>query len=217
MSYVSRGLAALPFGNLIGAPMTSAIEAQSAAAQATVDFIEKVGFQHDPANASDPFFQNENSDAKFGNVRNVTFTYKKVNEEDEEVNATLTVPILTIVPIPFLRIEEMNIDFMAKMKESQRYSRLTKSESKGKYSAKVSGGWGPIKFRAQADYSSRHSSSTESNSRYQTEATMNVSVRAVQDELPAGLSRVLSIMEGVIKEDLGGSGSSGSSSSSSST
>ena len=44
MSIVTRTLRSLPFGRIIGGPMTAAIEAQALAARSTIDFIKSVGF-----------------------------------------------------------------------------------------------------------------------------------------------------------------------------
>ena len=58
-------LSAIPFGALIGGPMTAAIEAQSKAALASVEFIRAVGFDND------------------GNIHNVVFKYKAGPEESD--------------------------------------------------------------------------------------------------------------------------------------
>ncbi len=84
-------LGALPFGSLIGGPLNAAIEAQAQAALSSVDFIQKVGLTED------------------GAVQNVKFKYVDSTSKD----VTLEVPLLTIVPVPFIRIDDMTIDFKA--------------------------------------------------------------------------------------------------------
>ena len=39
MSYANRILGSIPYGTLIGAPMTAAVEAQALSAQTSIDFI----------------------------------------------------------------------------------------------------------------------------------------------------------------------------------
>ncbi|MCK4783040.1 MAG: DUF2589 domain-containing protein, partial [Desulfobacteraceae bacterium] len=125
-----------------------------------------------------------------------------VTKEGVSETATVQVPILTIIPIPFIRIDEMTIDFMAKISEQHNYARTTTDARASSANLKVNAGarwgWGSVSVGFNASYSSRHSSTTEANSRYQTEMTMNVHVRAVQDELPAGLSRVLNMLDSII-------------------
>ena len=121
MTRAVEELRQIPFGELIGQPMKAAIEAQGLAAKTTVDFIEKVGFiPTDPD--QDMLFIDEAQDADAGTVRNVTFQYKKIDQNGDEQTVELTVPILSIVPIPYLRIDEMTIDFTAKLTERTAWS-----------------------------------------------------------------------------------------------
>jgi Protein of unknown function (DUF2589) len=68
-------------------PLTAVIKAQAMAAQSTADFIKSVGLD-------------ENN-----NVVNIDFDYEAVNTTTgEKYTNTLTVPLLTIIPIPFIRV-----------------------------------------------------------------------------------------------------------------
>ena len=214
MGYATQQLTNLPFENIIGGPMTAAIKAQSQAARETINFIKEVGFKPpSPDNnanyGTDIDVSNGaqlqpggQGNAEMGEVRNVTFTYKKTDADGNETVAELIVPILTIIPIPFLRIDEMNIDFMAKISETINHasSQSASSQKNTNFSAGYSSWWSPWRANFSASYSSKHSSSSSASSRYSSEMTMNVNVRAVQDELPAGLSKVLGILEDMIKE-----------------
>ena len=85
-------LQALPFGTIIGGPLQACVEAQTNAAQATWKFIRDVGLT-----------EGENGEKK---ATYVSFVYRK-NGRD----ATLNVPLLTIVPIPYLAIRDIDIAF----------------------------------------------------------------------------------------------------------
>lgn len=207
MGYAINNITALPFGRIIGGPLKAAIEAQGLAAKATVDFIQVVGFKPQD---TDPFFPDDDQqDPDMGDVRNVTFKYTIKDTAGDPQEASLTVPILTIVPIPFIRIDEMTIDFTAKIMEEMssahkdshisNYSKTTK----GSYSAGW-WWWGRVNYGFTASYSSSHSSTNTSSNRFKTELTMNVHVRAVQDDVPGGLSRVLDILESAILDSRAG-------------
>ena len=187
----------IPFGVLIGSPMKAAIEAQALAAKTTVEFIEKVGFI--PADKDqDLLFIDEAKDADGGKVRNVTFAYKKVDENGVGKDVSLTVPILSIVPIPYLRLDEMTIDFTAKLEDQVANTTKTDfkldSSVKGTYKA----WWSPISLEMRTSMS--YANSRQTASRYTREYTMKIHVRAVQDDIPAGLERVLDLLEQTIKE-----------------
>lgn len=179
-----QSLQNLPFSNLIGGPLVAAVQAQAQAAQTSIKFIEAVGFDQ-PATAGAP-----------RPVKNVTFQYQKNDDQGTNRNFNLTVPILAIVPIPYLRIEELNIDFTAKLND------MIASDDQNTFSwgldfdAEAKWGWGRANLRAT--FAGEHTSTNRSSS--SAEYTMNVKVRAVQAEVPGGLARVIDIMESAITE-----------------
>jgi hypothetical protein len=202
MSRAVDELRQIPFDYLIGAPLKAAIEAQGLAAKTTIDFIEKVGFiPEDPD--QDPFFLDEEEDVEGGQVRNVTFSYSKTDENNVATNVTLTVPILSIVPIPYIRIDEITIDFTAKLNDTITNVTKTNFQLDSSTSGQYRAFWSPIRldFRVSTSYQS----SRETASRYTREYQMNINVRAVQDDLPAGMERVLDLLEQIIKERPAGS------------
>lgn len=171
----TSALASIPFNNLIGAPLQAAIKAQALAAMSTVDFIRAVGLQE-----VDGIVQ----------AVNVTFLFQKGGR-----TVNLVVPLLTIVPIPFLRIDSMSIDFVANISAA---STTTLSESvSSAFDSKVSASakWLAYNVDFDASYSSKKDSTATANSTYSVEYTMNVAVRATQDSMPAGLASILNIMQ----------------------
>ena len=173
---VAGELQALPFGSLIGGPLDAAIQAQARAALSSVSFIKQIGFKEDKS------------------VETITFTAKKGTEV-----SSITVPLLTIVPIPFIRIDEMTIDFKANITSA------TQSEDKTVEStekqAKIEAGGSYLFFKAslEASISSKKDSESTKSSKYAVETTIDVHVHAVQDELPAGLAKMLNILTDTIE------------------
>ena len=102
---VSNQFSGLDMKNLIGAPLTAAADASVQLAQSTADFINRVGFDEE------------------GKVRNVDFGYeKKVNNEDGTTDVQemkVHVPILSIVPIPNLQVDQVGITFDMEVKDSE--------------------------------------------------------------------------------------------------
>lgn len=194
-------LSSIDFSAMMGSPLNAAVEAQIKSALATVDFIKQVGFEPDTVT---------NGVTTPGKVRSVTFSYDKLNPlydptldandtgNDDEATLTynLTVPTLAIVPIPYLRVEDVTIQFNAKI-ASTTYQRNSTAESfGGNLSAKAGWGWGSA--RLSAYYSKRKS--TVSGSTVNRTYALDVKIHAVQDEIPAGLERVLGILEDLITE-----------------
>ncbi|MDJ0509197.1 MAG: DUF2589 domain-containing protein [Crocosphaera sp.] len=174
----TSALQGIPFSSLIGGPLQAAIDAQAQSANTTIDFIQKVGL-------------------KDGKTVPVEFVYYADGRE-----AKLIVPLLTILPIPYLAVDEVAIDFKANINaSSSTYQEDTASSAtSGSGSAEVKVGWGLFSAKAnfQASYSSKKDSKATKESKYSVEYTMDVHVHAGQDSMPAGLAKVLNILEGSI-------------------
>lgn len=181
-------IANLDFASMIGGPLNAVIRAQAQSAITSVDFIKSVGFNKD------------------GAVEVVQFEYlKSIPKKDANGNPTaeveekkykLSVPLLTMLPIPFIRVEETTIDFNAKITSVQEST--TASSHDLNASLGVKGGWGPVSAELKVSYA--YKKSTSATEKTERTYSMAVHVRAVQDELPAGTERLLSILENSVKE-----------------
>jgi hypothetical protein len=188
-------LSNVDFESMLGGPLTAVIRAQTQAANTSVDFIKAVGFTDDEDGGSAPTM--------------VSFSYSKpVETTDDDGNVTvtvepfdLTVPFLTMVPIPFIRVAETTIDFNAKITSVQHSKTMSQHDFGAELEAK--GGGGPVSARLKTNYSYQRKS--ESGQEVNRTYSLSVHVRAVQDELPAGTERLLGILENTITEVPSGS------------
>ncbi len=112
----------------------------------------------------------------------------------------LQVPILTMLPIPFIRIEETTIEFNAKINSMQYQS--ASSATKVAVEGEVS--YPPIKPIVKLKASVSHQKKSSSGSNVQRSYSLNIKVRAVQDEMPAGLERILSVLEDSMTSEASG-------------
>lgn len=174
--------------------MRAAIQAQALAARTTVEFIQEVGFL---PQTNDPF-ADPSTNPDLQDVRNVKFTYEKTNADGEKDEFELTVPILTIVPIPFLRISEMSIDFTAKLTDTIQHTNSNTTNLATSVKGNAGGFFSPVKveFRSSVAYENKNTSS----SKFIRDYKMDINVKATQDDMPAGLARVLQILEKSISE-----------------
>lgn len=111
----------------------------------------------------------------------------------------LEVPILTMLPIPFIRIEETTIDFNAKINSVEE----SKTDSSFKFDASLDATvkYPPVFSIATVNLkvSTSYQKNTSSGSKVDRTYSMSVHIRAVQDEMPAGTERVLGILEDAIR------------------
>lgn len=171
-------LQALPFKNIIGGPLTAAIEAQALAAETTVRFIERIGF--DTVNGQH-------------HAVNVEFTY----EDATGFFRRVTVPLLSIVPIPFIVIETVDIQFKARISTSAEQASSSSSEQAG--SGTVIAGFGGKRFGPSISiagtYSAKKDSKASQESKYSIEYTLDVQVHASQAGIPQGMAQILNILQ----------------------
>lgn len=180
MPDVTQQLGAIPFGNLIGGPMIAAVEAQAKAAGTSYDFIRSVGFKDDGTLISVPL--------KFN---------RRTTNDDGEVETTtidIEVPLLTLLPIPYLRIDTMTIDFTANLSDSSSAEDTSKDERNASVGVEAGARYLFASAKLSASYSSKKESTSTKNSRYSVEYNMNVNVQAVQDDMPAGMAKVLNLL-----------------------
>lgn len=111
----------------------------------------------------------------------------------------LEVPILTMLPIPFIRIEETTIDFNAKInsveetKTDETFKLDASLDAKVRYPPLFS--VATVKLKVSTSYQKNTQSGTKVDRTY----SMAVHIRAVQDEMPAGMEKILGILEDAIK------------------
>ncbi len=184
-------LGSIDFATVIGGPLDACVKAQSNASVSTVSFINEVGFE-----ATDP--NNPNSPKK---LRMADFKYKKnvpnpdfddtkpesnSNPKTIQKDVELSVPFIALLNVPCFRIESCEVDFNVKLN-----STYTKDVSNNfGIDAGASGGWGPVKFSVNVSY--KRSSST--GIKVEKEYSLGVKVRATNDEMPAGLEKVLGLL-----------------------
>ena len=174
----------IDFRKMIGGPLQAAVDAQVASSLATVDFINKVGFTTPTDDDGEP-----KPDAKRELVM-VDFSHdrRNVDADGKEVVQTtnLRIPLLAMLPIPSLRIDHVTIDFNVKLNSVE----SEKTSTKLGVEAELKGGFGPVSFKVSASYQRKTTTAVEVKKEY----SLNVNVKAVQDEIPAGLEKVLNLL-----------------------
>ncbi len=176
----TSALQAIPFSSMIGGPLKACIEAQAMAAKTSWEFIQQVGLNTDPTTGEKK-------------AVNVSFSFIQNGHEVQ-----LNVPLLTIVPIPYIAIHSVDINFKASISASSSSVNESSSSQAIDAGAEITAGLqaGPFHMDAKlnANYSSKKDSKATEESKYSVEYTMDVAVKAGQDSMPAGLAKVLELL-----------------------
>lgn len=98
-------ISTISLGSIIGGTLNAMVEAQSQAANTTMQYINSVGFETSDGNST---------------PRYVNVQYEKENgqldgDKKEIVTTKMSVPLLSLVPIPYIRIDDASIDFNVKI------------------------------------------------------------------------------------------------------
>jgi hypothetical protein len=178
MPVSGKELASLDFSNLIGGPLNAIVEAQAKSAITTANFIKEVGFD------------------KNGKVVNVDFTYNRKNDNGSDQEFTLTMPFITMLPVPYITINNALVEFNAKITST------TESSSASNFSQQVDASAGGKYWFASAQISTKtaYQRTTSSTDKEERTFDMHVRVEAKNCDMPAGTERILTLLENSIAE-----------------
>lgn len=192
----------LPMEDLIGGPLNAAAKANAAMALTQTRFLMETCFN-----------KIEEKDAQ-GNPKPIS--YKPImiemslergvmtTVEDKEKNKKLEIkpvitkfnlPLLTIIPINSLGVNNVDITFEMEVKSSysETENESKEAESKGEGSFETKLGWGPlsVSIKGSASYSSRDSSTHDTHYEKSNSAKYTVNVHAGQLPVPKGVNTVI--------------------------
>ncbi|MCG8577672.1 MAG: DUF2589 domain-containing protein [Flavobacteriales bacterium] len=177
----------LPMEVLIGGPLKAACDANVLMAKATANFINDVGFDTEIKEVG-----GEKEITR--HPRMVDFSYEKPGKNEEgkptiEV-VKIEVPILAIVPIPNLQVNNVDITFDMEVKNSTA-SKVNK-EKEAATNSTVKGILGPVGF--DVNITGSVSSKSESTRSSDSSAKYHIEINAQNMGTPEGLSRILDMM-----------------------
>jgi hypothetical protein len=111
----------------------------------------------------------------------------------------IAVPLLTMLPIPFIKVDIITIDFNAKINSMETSSSSSDTVLSGGLSASYGGKRANVSFNGSASYKRSNASGSSVERTY----SMSIHVQASQDEMPAGMEKLLNILEGAMKSTPG--------------
>ncbi len=160
----------LPLEAMFLAPLDAAIKAQVHSARATANYLKQIGFD-------------EKGDAIMVRSSFMQQITDKTGETTGVVKRVVDVPLLCLIPIPALAIDEVNINFELTVTTSEASS----SETAAAGSAKGKVGWGffSASFSASMSHKSSQTRKTDTRARYE------IAIKASQQPPAEGLGRMM--------------------------
>ena len=166
MGNIANQFTGLPIENLIAAPLLAAAEGQKSLAATTAQFITEVGMD------------------KNGNTKSVAFTYADGSE-----SVALDVPLLSIINIPSLCVDSIDVEF--EMEVSTQSASKSSTDSSAELNVKGGFGCWSASFTGKVSHHSENSRSSDTSAKY------SISVKGKQEK-PEGLMKVLDMLNSSI-------------------
>lgn len=165
--------------DLIAGPLTAAIDADSLSAQRCLDYLCRIAFEsYDPKTG------------KTGAVRMLTFSYLGRDLYGTH-RQTVCIPLLTLVPLPLLQIQEADFDFDIQVIDASiRRRQPSFSFETGRSEVQEESTASETRLRVTLPACGGRADSSESG-KDDRNANMKIHVRMRQADLPGGLSVLL--------------------------
>lgn len=157
----------LDFNRILGAPLSACVNAQEEAAQATLQYLNEVVFT-----------QAGDDDSSLELVT-VSFYF----ESGGQVHR-IVMPLLLIVPVPYLQIDRVDLTFQATVTESRMNHDTRKLSLKAKYSAPGD----------SAEVSN------ETKAEYMNKRCIDINLSVTSADMPMGISKLLEIFNNQLVE-----------------
>lgn len=157
----------LDFNRILGAPLSACVNAQEEAAQATLQYLNEVVFT-----------QAGDDDSSLEPVT-VSFYFESAGQVHR-----IVMPLLLIVPVPYLQIDRVDLTFQATVTESRMNHDTRKLSLKAKYSA--SGDSAEVSKETKAEYMNKR--------------CIDINLSVTSADMPMGISKLLEIFNNQLVE-----------------
>ena len=157
----------LDFNRILGAPLSACVNAQEEAAQATLQYLNEVVFTQagDDNSSLEPV--------------TVSFYFESAGQVHR-----IVMPLLLIVPVPYLQIDRVDLTFQATVTESRMNHDTRKLSLKAKYSAP--GDSAEVSKETKAEYMNKR--------------CIDINLSVTSADMPMGISKLLEIFNNQLVE-----------------
>jgi hypothetical protein len=188
---MAQQFSGLPIKSLIGAPLVAAAEANSKMALTQTQFLLSTCFNQtgtDPEVNYEPIMINMT-------LKRPIIKSDGTPADPALAETTFNLPLLTILPLNSLAVDDVNVHFEMEVKSSFSNDKETASESEsaaeGKFSAKVGYGCFSAEVSGSVSASSKNSSSEKSHYEKSNSAKYEITAHAGQLPLPEGVTTII--------------------------
>ena len=171
----------MPLHQLIGAPLLAMVQGQAQAAQATAEFIERIGLEW-------------NEDGTANRLRMVSFGYEKPDSDGNMRKFKIEIPLLSLVPIPAIQIKNGELDFSIKINDIKTTS--SKTTLSTEHEGAEDNDW---LTKEQAEFRASIADNKSPESQSGSSLQMRVKIQVEQAEMSVGITELSRLFQQSIK------------------
>lgn len=184
----------LPMGSLIGGPLMAAAKANQQMALTQIDFLMSTCFNADTTGKSKTYTPTM---IEMQLTRGVITPGAKPGDPAtiQNVTSTINLPLLTILPLNSLAVDNVNVNFI--MEVSSSYSEDHSNTStdttheEGSFDAKMGFAFWSVEVKGSVSHDSSNTKTDSSHYQKSNSATYTVDVHAGQLPLPPGVGVII--------------------------
>lgn len=151
--------------SIFGMPIQAIIDADYMAAKKTAEYIKEYGFNRQK--------NEDGSCEELGSLKETEFCYDTVGISGLPEKRVVRIPSLSLIPLPLLHVDNADFDFSVRILDT------SEKHNEDRLNATLV----PQKGNSRDNTSSPH-----------LDANINVKLKVVQSDMPAGLSNLLALM-----------------------
>jgi hypothetical protein len=197
---------ALNLYKLIGAPLLAVVQAEAQAAQVSADFIKEVGFESPPplpAGATPGTVASAQSlqdGGPLGNLKIASFGHKVRGIDGVTRDHTVSVPVLSLYPIPLLQIKDAEFDFAIKVLDHVSKGPELPDQAAGPTSQSANPGLKEFLSQNRVELKGAIAREhTPDSTQHSSEMQLKVKIRMQQADIPVGLMKLFNLMDQTIQ------------------
>lgn len=189
---MAQQFSGLPMEDLIGGPLNAAAKANAAMAMTQTRFLMETCFDK----------TEDGSKISYKPIMIEMSLERGVLDKDKDgklivttVETKFNLPLITIIPINSLGVNNVDISFEMEVKssfsETEQESHTKETQGEGSFESKL--GWGPlsVSIKGSASYSSQDSSTHDTHYEKSNSAKYTIKVQAGQLPVPKGVNTII--------------------------
>ena len=182
---VGKTIRSLPLEYVMSAPLLGAIKSQARAAKTTIDFFNNACLvETDDSTPDNPQYE----------IRQLDLSYRTTETDaggtESDVTRTISVPMATVFPIPYVGISDINTSFEFEIDSAQEEASNLSLSSEIDFSQ----GWigGGIEIKGKVGYEQSFRDTTKQK------AKLKMNIHATSSEQPEGMKKILEILNDAV-------------------